>query len=198
MATRKYTRRAPRPQAMRPTAPVQASTETVIEAAPTVPRPEPRPEMRAAPRDANARAAELLGQVDFTETEDKFDLPKTLAPDGWEYEWKTATVLGKDEVQHQLYNVQKGWEPVPANRHAGLMPVGAQGAVTREGMVLMERPKIVNDRVRQIEYERARSQVNGQTGKLLEAQNGQFDRTTTLNPNSPVRTEYRAPMAVPE
>lgn len=189
-------RRAPRPDAPKPQ--VHAETVAETELPPVIQRPEPRPEMRSA-RDAAARAAELMETVDFGQSEDKFKLPEGIEPDGWEYEWKTAQVLGREETMHQMHNSQTGWEPVPADRHPGLMPNGYHGAVNRDGMVLMERPKIINDRVRRLEHERAVAQVQGRAEALQEAGAGKFEREAKGHGSLVnLRTEYGPPMAIPE
>lgn len=169
MTKRPYTRHAasrPQPRAEAPTAEaVSAPTEAPPISRPEMraaERPEPRPAMRSSAEEAAIRAAQIFGTVDLDAEEDKFALPANLAPDGWEYEWKTHEVIGKRNPGNEVRMAQMGWDPVDVSRHPELMPPGFNGAITREGMILMQRPKIVNDRQRQAAYNKAIGQVRGQ------------------------------------
>lgn len=187
MARRTYTRRT----AKQPKPEVVAEPASFREEL----RVETRQELRAEdPRAAAARrAAEIFGRVDLDETEDDFRLPPGLAPDGWEYEWKRKTIAGAEDTMHQLHMSQMGWEPVPAARHPQLVPEGFRGAVERKGMILMQRPKEVNDAQRQRDYRRAVGQVQGNEERLSIAPSGQFDRA-----NAKVKTSFEAPIPIPE
>jgi hypothetical protein len=137
-----------------------------------------RPAMRADdPRArAAARAAAVRANIgDMDEGTDEFIAPQ--APDGWVYEWKTRTVLGAENPAYQVALARKGWEPVPADRHPEMMPVGYKDAqIERKGMVLCERPRELTDEARDIELRRARNQVRAKEAQLRDAPDGQFGR----------------------
>lgn len=98
---------------------------------------------------------------------DRFNIPVSLIPDGWSYEWKNETVLGQPDVAHQIHMAENGWTPVPASRHPGLfMPDGEKGAIRRDGMLLMERPNELTEEARYEERVAANNQMQGQQAQL--------------------------------
>lgn len=164
------------------------------------PRNEMRPAMR--PDDsrarAEARAAELLGTVDFDETaRDEFRAPPP--PDGWTYEWKRHTTLGATNPSYEVDLAQMGWEPVPAERHPDMMPGGWAGAsIEKKGMILMERPAIITERVRKRDYTEARERVDGVTDRLRTTGKGEFSREKS-NGESLIKVgKSYSPIAIPE
>lgn len=182
-AKRAYTRRIPQENASPiippPDDPLDAYLEaTPAEALPTPQREPMRPAMRADdPRArAAARAAAVRSNIgDMDEGTDEFTAPR--APDGWVYEWKTRTVMGAENPAYQVSLARKGWEPVPADRHPEMMPVGFKETnIERKGMVLCERPKELSDEARDIERRRAQNQVRAKEQQLRDAPDGQFGR----------------------
>ncbi len=155
-----------------------------------------RPPLRqATPRDEDSRAraaarAEAIREHvggDLDEGEDKFFVPPQYQPDGFEYEWKRNTILGAQDPSYQTSLARKGWEAVPASRHPDMMPGGYRGhIIERDGMVLMERPKEINDEVRKIERQRATHQVREKERQLSGAPPGSFDRVDAAG-NSTVK-----------
>jgi hypothetical protein len=131
-------------------------------------RPALRAEMRELdPRAAAAkRAAEIRGHLgSLDDGTDEFVAPP--APDGWTYEWKRKTILGQEDPAHQVHLARTGWEPVETSRHPEMMPgQGSHPTIERKGMVLMQRPSVITDEVRQIELSRARSQVRTKEEQL--------------------------------
>ena len=69
-----------------------------------------------------------------------------------------------------------GWDPVDTSRHPEMMPNGYSGVITREGMMLMQRPKVVNDRQRKAMYAKAVNQVRDKQVEVGVAQKGQVER----------------------
>jgi hypothetical protein len=161
-------------------------------------RPAMRPEMRGDdPRSAaERRAAEILGNLggNVDEGVDEFRTPK--APDGWTYEWKRKTVMGQEDHAYQTALARTGWEPVVASRHPEMMPINAQGAIERKGMVLMERPQIVTDQVKDADYRRARGQIRAKEQQLTQAPQGQFGREHSQA--QPKINKSYEPMPVPK
>lgn len=125
-------------------------TETEIKRGPGRP-PGSGQRMPARDVDHRSRAAERLAALrgtlpDENEEVDRFHVPAHLIPDGWSYEWKRHTLIGKEDPAYQTAVERSGWEPVPASRHIGMMPKGYEGPITRDGMILMERPaELTND-----------------------------------------------------
>jgi hypothetical protein len=170
------------------------------------PRGDPRPEMRAdSSRDetsrdrAERRAAEIMGHLEgaLDEGPDELSLDGIAVPDGWSYEWKRSTVYGKSDPSYDSRLARTGWETVPADRHPAMMPKGHRGPIEREGLILMERPKAITDRVKQIMYRRARDAVKLKERQLNEGPEGTFARVDQSGqPTARVRTTY-SPVEIP-
>lgn len=180
-----------------------SSTDDVLESVATratasVDRPPMRPAMREEdPRVLAARrAAEIRGHIGgMDEGTDDFAAPR--APDGWTYEWKRRTVMGQEDPAYQVHLARQGWDPVPTARHPEMMPGhGNYPTIERKGMVLMQRPAVITEEVRDAEYRRAKAQVRVKEQQLNSAPDGQFER------NDPrVRAAIKKgfePMAVPK
>lgn len=151
-------------------------------------RPEPvgeaREEMRASKREedprsrAERRAAEIRQHLkgDISDGADRFFVDPRIIPDGWSYEWKRKTIWGKEDPAHEVELARQGWETVPASRHPQMMPKGNWQTIERDGMVLMERPKVLTDDVHKDNLKRARLQVRAKEAQLTQAPEGTFDR----------------------
>jgi hypothetical protein len=131
-------------------------------------------EARARERIAQFRAEH--GDGDFSEV--YVDKWFAQAPPGWTYEWKTNSVWGKEYPQYVASLQRTGWSPVPAHRHRELLyPEYDAENVIIDGMLLVERPKELTDRVRRQEYARAIEVVRSSERKLAEAPAGTAPRT---------------------
>jgi hypothetical protein len=165
-----------------------------------------RPAMRAeGPREetsrerAARRAAEIMGHLDgaLEEGQDELALDAIQVPEGWTYEWKRQTVYGKGDPSYDSKLARTGWEVVPASRHPQMMPKGHRGAISRDGLVLMERPQAITDRVKKIMYERARGAVRLKEQQLNESPEGTFERVDERGrPTARVRTTH-SPVEIP-
>jgi hypothetical protein len=172
--------------------------EAVAASRPADVRPEgPREE---SSRDRAARrAAEIAGHLEgaMDDGQDELSLDAITVPDGWSYEWKRQTVFGKSDPAYDTRLARTGWEPVPAQRHPHMMPKGHRGQISRDGLVLMERPKVITDRVKQIMYERARGAVKLKEKQLNDAPDGTFERVDERGrPAVRVRTTH-SPVEIP-
>jgi hypothetical protein len=143
-------------------------------------RPPLRPEMREEePRAAaKKRAAEILQHIgSMDEGTDDFYVSPSQVPDGWTYEWKRKTVYNAEDPAYQVALARTGWEPVPARRHPDMMPTGWKGdTIERKGMVLMQRPKEITDRVLELDQRRARNQVRAKEQQLAAAPPGTMEK----------------------
>ncbi len=159
-----------------------------------------RPDMRATMREedprtrAARRAAEIRGNVgDMDQGQDKYSIDQRIIPDGWSYEWKRKSVLGKEDPSYQVQLERMGWEPVPAGRHPSYMPDGGKYAtIERDGMVLMERPMELTQEARQIELRNARAQVRHKETQLNSSAGDQFGRDNKGNTLVKVGKSYEA------
>ncbi len=144
---------------------------------------------RAALRAAEVRGH--LGDKGLDEGADEFYIDRSIVPEGWDYEWKLLTVTGKEFPAHQLNLMRHGWEPVPRDRHPELMPQGSQEAcITRNGMVLMERPMELTLESKNIELRKARMQVRAKEEQLAAPPPGTFDRMNKTDPLISVKKSY--------
>lgn len=151
-------------------------------AAPPAPEPmasapltEEDPRVRAA-----RRTAELLGHgsLDDGDSEkSQFDIDVSIIPDGWTYEWKRVSVLGKEDPSYQVKLQSQGWESVPAYRHRELMPKGYEGgSIDKDGQRLMERPAEITKMSVDREYRKARQQIGQKEQQINGPQPGQAPR----------------------
>jgi hypothetical protein len=89
------------------------------------------------------RAAEIEENDDRVEGQDKFAFDRRIIPAGWEYQWKTDTVLNQRDPAYQVDLQKAGWRPVPAGRHPEMMPSGwTDSYIIRGGQILMEMPRV--------------------------------------------------------
>lgn len=150
-----------------------ADTFKMADKGKTIPEEDPR--ARAA-----ARAAQLKDHWDGVAPDetDKFFIDPAIIPDGWEYQWKTWTVLGAENPSYQVSLQHRGWESVPASRHPEMMPTGWKGnTIDRDGMRLMEQPKVIADEARVRDLITARNQVGQKEAQLSGTPQGTFERT---------------------
>jgi hypothetical protein len=139
------------------------------------------------------RAAELRDHAGdgLEDGEDKYYIDPRIIPDGWSYEWKAFTVLGKENPSYQVSLARTGWEAVPRSRHPELMPSNYKGeTIERDGMILMERPQEITDQAKSRDLKRARLQVRGKEEQLGLAPAGQFDRDNKGNSMVNIKKTY--------
>ena len=101
--------------------------------------------------------------------EDKLSLPPTVKePDGFVYERKRYSILGKPDTAHWNRMLRGGWRPVPARRHPELSPdpESPDGWIMQDGLVLCERPQAYSDQARREERSKAAMQVGIQLDRI--------------------------------
>ncbi len=181
--------------------------EPVIAAAPALAaepiREEPRaPETRADLRaddpraEAERIAAEWFGHLDsLGPHKDKYYVDPTKMPDGWSYEWRTYTVVGKENPQYQVQLQRASWRPVPARRHPELMPrdYDPNSSILIDGMMLMERPKAITDFQKARDHRDANAPIENIRAKLSGVPQGQFPRDADPRTAPVIKTGYQAP-----
>lgn len=141
---------------------------------------------------AEARLREIRGNSpDMGETRDRFYAPPP--PDGFDYQWKMRSVMGEEQNSYIVELSRQGWEAVPLSRHPELMPHGWSGnTIEVDGLVLMERPKILTDEARAIEARNAKEAVMTKEAQL------KTGRGSDLGPREVHRfSKSRSPIGVP-
>ncbi len=175
--------------------PIKNAVSQTLASATPAPREED-PRTRAARRALELR--EHLGGS-MEDGVDKYFIDPKVIPDGWSYEWKTLTVLGKENPSYQVALAHRGWEAVPRSRHPEMMPDNYRGeTIERDGMILMERPKEITDEVNGHERRKAREQVRSKEEQLGGAAPGQFSRDNKGQSMVNIKKSYEAGIAIPD
>ena len=145
---------------------------------------------RAAMRAAAVREHNG-GNMD--EGPDKFYFDRSKIPPGWDYQWKRYLLMGDEDPSYRVNLAQKGWEEVPRSRHPEEMPRGSSDSfITRDGVILMERPMELTLEALEIEKRRARVQVRAKEDQLTAAPPGQFERANTDASLAKLHKSYEA------
>lgn len=128
---------------------------------------------------ADARLREIRGQANASGADrDKYWAPKP--PDGWTYEWKTRSVLGKEDSSYAVELIRSGWTPVPLSRHPDMMPPGWKGEVIEVGgQWLMERPEVLTREARLRDDSAAREAVRTKEQQLRQSGKDHLSRDGT-------------------
>ena len=127
---------------------------------------------------ALARAAEIEENDDRSVNGgDAYAFDRSIIPAGWEYQWRTDTVLGQKDPSYQVELQKMGWKPVPASRHPEMMPIGWNHEyIVRRGQILMEMPAAIVERARIMDKRRAMEAVRVKEDQLNSAGPNQFSR----------------------
>ena len=115
-----------------------------------------------------SRSGEVLSRTRLQNV-DPFEVPRSMIPEGWDYQWNPVTVTGNGEVVRdmQMTMYANGWRPVPAERHAGtLIEVGAKGNIIRGGQMLEERPSALSDEARAEDLRAAKQLISDRNESL--------------------------------
>jgi hypothetical protein len=142
---------------------------------------------------AERRLAEIRGNMpDGGEVRDKYWAPSP--PLGFDYQWKRRTIYGQEDPSYQVELIRQGWEPVPLDRHPQMMPKGWHGKIIEvEGLILMERPKVLTDEAREREKRAARESVLTKEKQLSSSREGDLGRREVQ-----AFSKTREPIAVPD
>lgn len=174
--------------------PVAAAVQAAMQSE----QPAPSAPVTVREEDSRARAArralELRDHLGgMSEEVDQFYIPPHIIPDGWSYEWKRHTVLGKEDPTYQVRTAHRGWEPVPRSRHPEMMPENFPGnTILREGQILMERPKEITDEAKAADYRKAVGQVRGKEEQLGATPPGTLARDADPRVRPSVKKAYES------
>ena len=179
--------------------PEEAVEETALD---TSSRPDMRPELRDDdPRTAaKRRAAVILGHLgSMDEGIDEFYFSPDQIPDGWTYEWKRRTIMGQEDPAYQVALARTGWEAVPSRRHPEMMPAGWKGeTIERKGMVLMQRPREITERIEELDLRKARNQIKAKEQQLNAAPPGTMQSEYTNAKTKPKISKSYEAMPIPD
>lgn len=98
---------------------------------------------------------------------DPFAIPEGIEPPDWVYQWKRYSIYNQVDHTHlsKLARVGK-WTAVPAERHDGVfMPHGVTGSIIHDGLILMERPRILHEEAEREEKAAADSAMRRATSQ---------------------------------
>jgi hypothetical protein len=168
-------------------------TVKVTETAPQFSEEDPR--ARAA-----RRAAELRDHGALDVGTDEFAIDQSMIPAGWTYEYKMHTVLGKPDPSYEVFLKQKGWEPVPRDRHPELMPIEWKGnTIERKGQILMEIPTEIYRQFQKKDRDAARELVTSKEQQMNGSAPGTFERVDgTGAPTARIKKSFEPGMSIPD
>jgi len=123
-----------------------------------------RPSLRRG--EATGRDGEVITRMRDSNT-DPFHIDRSEVPEGWDYEWKRLSYVGKVDRVNVHRAGQAGWRPVMADRFPGRWhDVGYAGAIEFEGMGLFERPAKLTREAREDDAYAARTQLEEARGEF--------------------------------
>jgi hypothetical protein len=151
---------------------------------------------RAARRTAELQEHGSIGD----DGADKFYIDPRMVPEGWSYEYRMFTVLGKEDPSYQVRLRNSGWDPVPVSRHPELMPLGYTGnTIILDGMMLMERPLVITEEQKQRDRKNASDQVRAKEQQLTgAAPPGEFERSNKGDRLTSIKKSREATIPIPD
>jgi hypothetical protein len=127
-------------------------------------------EIALRPGEYQGRNGEVLKRAP-TLRGNPFDLPEEIKEAGWSYQWIRASCYGNTEMSEMSVMKRAGWREVPPDALHGYFrdetPEG-QNFISREGLVLMERPQAMTDEARQEDLRLANVQYGRQLQKIYD------------------------------
>ena len=132
----------------------------------------PEREMRTTARDSVRPGAVIAydrdGQPVYRKrdlTSDPFAIPEDLKEPGYEFQWVRVSVHGQEDISNQVNMQEQGWRFVQADRKewdGRMMPRGYRGHIFKDGLALMERPKVLCDEARRESMQKVKEQSRAQ------------------------------------
>jgi hypothetical protein len=99
----------------------------------------------AQSRTATTRKSDMRPQSE-THFQSKLHIPSNKIPDGMTYAWVRESTLNEPDPDNMTDRMVRGWQPVPAARHAEMVPPPLPGhegmeatVIRRGGLILCER-----------------------------------------------------------
>ena len=99
----------------------------------------------AQSRTATTRSSDMRPQSE-THFQSKLHVPSNKIPDGMTYAWVRESTLNEPDPDNMTDRMVRGWAPVPAARHAEMVPPPLPGhegleasVIRRGGLILCER-----------------------------------------------------------
>lgn len=99
----------------------------------------------AQSRTATTRKSDMRMQSE-THFQSKLHIPSNKIPDGITYAWVRESTLNEPDPDNMTDRMVRGWQPVPAARHAEMVPPPLPGhegmeatVIRRGGLILCER-----------------------------------------------------------
>lgn len=132
---------------------------------------------------------EIIAAMSRDDERDKYAVAH-LEPDGIKYQWVRCEVFGRPDFNRPAEMEQKGWRPVPTERHPGhFAPPGATGPAELDGMRLYELPARVVKLKREVSARAARAKVQDMNDQLIYSPPGTGPRAPTKDHSRAVRHE---------
>lgn len=120
------------------------------------------------PRIAQRAVQRAPQRVHIRTAANRYDLDMSRKPDGMDYAWKRATLMGQEDTENLVNTEANGWTPVPVERHPEV--TGSRHYKGSEikigGLVLYERPIETSEEARELDSFAAQQQVAAQLQRL--------------------------------
>lgn len=109
--------------------------------------PQRRPAHDPLPRGAvRGRNGEILTRrFDGDNMPDQYDVPPECREAGWDLQWVRVSCHGEPDGQNYNVHYANGWRPVPGDRVPDHSQIAPSDTIVRDGLMLMERPKVLSD-----------------------------------------------------
>lgn len=153
---------------------------------------------------AMARAAEIRAQREGRDDDSGDEFRAPPAPDGWEYMWRTKSVMNEPQISHMNNLLRNGWSEVPASRHPEFLPYGttdSRTSIEHRGMVLMECPKDLVDDARRRDKRNAFGQIESRSDQMKRGSTDTLDgdrRASKFSKSYEPLPANARPMAIPD
>ena len=116
------------------------------------------------------------------QTADPFSIPDDLQDPDYEFQWIRVSTYGQEDISNQIVMQEQGWRFVPAEREkfrGRFMPSDYTGHIFRDGLALVERPKVLCDEARRESAQRVKEQSTAQRQQFGMALPSGFEKTQT-------------------
>jgi hypothetical protein len=164
------------------------NTETPVRRGPE--RPPLRPELREPIRQEGRDLPPMGLSLDEDEDLSEFKIPGHYFANGWDYQWKTYSIYGKEDPYYISKLKRRHWEEVQAETHPDIALPGQTGAIIKGGLILMRRPRYLTDQAKAREEAKARQVMGDKLQQLGLAPPGTLPRTADPRTAPKVKTSY--------
>lgn len=143
-------------------------------------------------RDAEVRSSVKKTRRKKTDEVDEFFVDPLDIPDGFIVEWKRYSTMGKIDSQHHVGLEKDGWEYAQPKDFPSVVGRNhKEPTIIIKDLVLMIRPKELNEEARLEERQKSQNQVRSKLEEIGLSKPGELQRTDSAGRNlAKVKTSY--------